>query len=90
MGNLEQDFIVTNRLGIHARVAAKIVTLASQFDCDLWFAKDGNKVSGKSVLDLMTLMCPKGCTVKVSADGRDAAQVLDALAALFRTKFGEA
>jgi phosphocarrier protein len=89
MANLEQDFIVPNKLGIHARVAAQIVKVASQFDCELWVVKDGNKVNAKSILDLMSLMCPQGTRIKVLAQGKDAAVVLSAVAGLFQTKFGE-
>jgi phosphocarrier protein len=89
MVNLEQDFVVPNRLGIHARVAAQIVKLVNQFDCELWIVKDGNKVNGKSILDLLSLMCPQGSRIKVMASGRDAAGALSALAGLFQSKFGE-
>ncbi len=86
---VERDFIVTNKLGMHARVAGMIVTLANRFECDLWFVKDGNKVNGRSVLDLLTLGCRKGSTIKAGADGKDAEEALAELAVLFQTKFGE-
>ena len=86
---MERDFIVSNKLGIHARVAAQIVKLAGQFESDIWIIKDGMQVSGKSILDIMTLMCPQGTKVRVAARGRDAAEALNAFAVLFQTKFGE-
>lgn len=89
MAVLEQEFIIANRLGIHARVAAQIVKVASQFEADIWISKNGNRVSGKSILDVMTLVCPHGSKVIVSASGPDASDALNALAALFQTKFGE-
>lgn len=86
---MEQEFIVANQLGIHARVAAQIVKIAAQFDADVRISKSGNTVNGKNLLDLLTLVCPKGSKVLVSARGPDAAEALAALAALFQTKFGE-
>ena len=77
-------------LGIHARVAAQIVKVASQFTSEIWITKSGNKVNGKSILDVMTLVCPHGSRILISADGPDAPDALSALAALFQTKFGEA
>jgi phosphocarrier protein HPr len=86
---LEQEFIVANKLGIHARVAAQIVKVASQFESEVWIAKGDSKVSGKSILDVMTLVCPLGSKVQISATGPDAAEAVNALAVLFQTKFGE-
>jgi phosphocarrier protein len=86
---LMQEFVVANRLGIHARVAAQIVRVASQFESEILFTKCGVTVNGKSILDLMTLVCPLGCKILISAKGPDAAEALNALAALFQTKFGE-
>ncbi|MFZ0946162.1 MAG: HPr family phosphocarrier protein [Syntrophobacteraceae bacterium] len=86
---LVQEFVVANRMGIHARVAAQIVRVASRFESVILFAKSGNTVSGKSILDLMTLVCPHGSKIIISAKGPDAAEALNALAALFQAKFGE-
>jgi len=86
---LEQEFIISNKLGIHARVAAQIVKVAAQFQSEIWIMKSGNRVNGKSILDVMTLVCPHGSRIRVSADGPDAAAAMDALAHLFQTKFGE-
>ncbi|MCU0587549.1 MAG: HPr family phosphocarrier protein [Syntrophobacteraceae bacterium] len=86
---MEQEFIVANQLGIHARVAAQIVKIATQFDADVRISKSGSTVNGKNLLDLLTLVCPKGSKVLISARGPDAAEALSALAALFQAKFGE-
>ncbi|MGV8073511.1 MAG: HPr family phosphocarrier protein [Syntrophobacteraceae bacterium] len=86
---LEQEFIVANKLGIHARVAAQIVKVASQYESEIWISKSGNQVNGKSILDLLTLACPHGSKVNVTVRGADASEALDALAVLFQTKFGE-
>lgn len=89
MEPVEKEFIVANRLGIHARVAAQIVKVANQFQSEIWIFKSGNKVNGKSILDLLTLVCPHGSRVQVSALGPDAADAINALSSLFQTKFGE-
>lgn len=86
---LEQEFLVANKLGIHARVAAQIVKTASQFQSEIWISKGEAKVNGKSILDIMTLVCPKGSRVQVFVQGPDAREALNALAGLFQTKFGE-
>ncbi len=86
---LEQDFIVTNKLGIHARVAAQIVKTASRFESEIFISKCGVKVNAKSILDLMTLVCPRGSQIRISARGTDASNAISALAFLFQTKFGE-
>jgi phosphocarrier protein HPr len=85
----EQEFVVANKLGIHARVAAQIVKVASQFESEIWIVKGGSKANGKSILDVMTLVCPLGSRVQISAIGSDAVEALNALAVLFQTKFGE-
>lgn len=89
VGVLEQEFIVANRLGIHARVAAQIVKVALQFESEVWISKGDNRVNGKSILDIMTLVCPQGSKVQVAVSGPDAPEALNALAGLFQTKFGE-
>ncbi len=86
---IEQEFIVANKLGIHARVAAQIVRVASQFQSEIRISKCGISVNGKSILDLMTLVCPHGSKLYVSAKGSDASEAMNALASLFQTKFGE-
>ena len=86
---LEQEFIVANKSGIHARVAAQIVKVATQFESEIWITKGVSRVSGKSILDIMTLVCPHGSKVQVTVLGPDASEALSALAILFQTKFGE-
>lgn len=89
MAEVEQDFIVPNKLGFHARVAAKIVKVANQFQADVLIAKDHTVVNGKSILDILSLECPRGTKVKVISRGEDAEKALEALAHLFQSHFGE-
>lgn len=70
-------------------MAAQIVKIATQYEAEVHISKSGNTVNGKSLLDLLTLVCPKGSKVLVSASGPDAADALAALATLFQAKFGE-
>lgn len=89
VAEVQQDFIVPNRLGFHARVAAKIVKVATQFQADVLIVKDQTVVNGKSILDILSLECPRGTRVKIISRGDDAEEALQALAHLFQCNFGE-
>lgn len=80
---------ILNQYGIHARPAAMIVKIASRFSADLSFEKDGNRVSGKSIMGLMTLEASRGSKLVVTAQGTDAEQVLDEIQRLIERKFDE-
>ncbi len=84
-----REFEIRNQYGIHARPAAMLVKTASRFQCDITVAKGDNKVSGKSIMGLMTLEAGFGVKLKVIAEGSDAEQALDAIQALFEQKFYE-
>ena len=89
MAEQDQEFVVANRLGIHAKVAAQIVKVAKQYRSDVWITKKDHTVSGKNLLDVLTLFCPQGTMVRVSASGDDASEAMDALSLPFQTKLGE-
>ncbi|MCK5849785.1 MAG: HPr family phosphocarrier protein [Kiritimatiellae bacterium] len=78
-----------NQYGIHARPAALFVKIASRYDSDIEVKKDGNKVSGKSIMGLMTLEASRGSTLRVTVDGPDAEEMLDDLQSLIESKFDE-
>ena len=80
---------VTNPLGVHARPSALLVQTASKFKSEVWFAKDGREVNGKSMLGVMTLAAEMGSTVVIRADGPDEDKAVEALARVFELKFGE-
>ena len=80
---------ITNIRGLHARASAKFVQLVSGYDAEVDVEKDGMKVGGTSIMGLMMLAASPGCCINVSATGRQAAEVMDALAALIADKFGE-
>jgi phosphocarrier protein HPr len=87
---MTKDLVVINKLGIHARPAAKFVQTANRFNCDIFVEKDGEKVNGKSIMGLMMLAAGPGSTLTVHAHGHDASQALSELETLFKQKFDEA
>jgi phosphocarrier protein HPr len=85
----EREFVVTNKLGIHARPAAMFVKTANRFDCEIFVEKDGEKVNGKSIMGLMMLAAGPGSKITVSVEGKDGGPALDELEALLKRKFDE-
>lgn len=90
---VERDVQIVNRLGLHARAAAKFVRLASEFKATIFVARDGFEVNGKSIMGVMMLAAARGSTIRLRAvnDGAadDAEAAIDALEALIRERFGE-
>lgn len=80
---------IVNRRGLHARAAAKLVTLAEQFTANVEVAKEGQSVSARSIMGLMMLGAGIGSTVTLSAEGFDAREALDAITALIEAGFHE-
>ena len=80
---------ITNMRGLHARASAKFVQLVSGYDAEVEVEKDGMKVGGTSIMGLMMLAASPGCCINVSATGRQAVEVMDALQVLIADKFGE-
>lgn len=80
---------ITNQLGLHARAAAKLTKVASQYKCDIHIARGDRRVNAKSIMGVMMLAAGLGVTVTLDAEGDDAEQALDALATLFANKFDE-
>lgn len=88
-GSLSRDIEIRNQYGIHARPAAMIVKIAGRYHVDVQFEKDGSRVSGKSIMGLMTLEASRGTCLTVTANGPDAEQVLDEIEQLANRKFDE-
>jgi len=86
---LEQDIQIVNRLGLHARAAAKLVHLASRFQSDIWLMRDGEEVDAKSILGILLLAAAQGSELTVRCSGPDEAQALEALVELIADGFGE-
>lgn len=85
-----REFKISNQYGIHARPAALFVKAASRFDAEISVEKDGNVVSGKSIMGLMTLEAGRGSVLRVTAEGEDGEEALDHLEDLVvKRKFDE-
>lgn len=84
---LQKEFVIVNKMGMHARPAAQFVKHAGRFKCDIWVEKDEEPVNGKSIMGLMMLAAGEGAVIKVSADGDDADAALDRIGELIASKF---
>jgi phosphocarrier protein len=85
----ELEVTIVNRLGLHARAAAKFVHLASAYTSRVTVARDGTRVDGKSILGLLTLAASKGTKLHLTIQGDDEAEAGNKLAELIRSRFGE-
>jgi len=85
----EIEVQISNRLGLHARAAARFVHLANRFKARISVSKENSRVDGKSILGLLTLAAAKGSRLRLAGDGEDEEQALAELAALVRGRFGE-
>ncbi|MGF1644350.1 MAG: HPr family phosphocarrier protein [Thiotrichales bacterium] len=87
---ITREVEVINKLGLHARAAAKLVALASRFGSQIEIEKAQRRVSGKSIMGVMMLAAAKGSTVALHVDGEDEHDAIRALVDLFQSRFGEA
>ncbi len=87
---LELSLSIINRLGLHARAAAKFVQLASQYRAEIYVEKDGRRVNGKSIMGVMMLAASRGSQITLFLDGEDEQEALSALVALVGNRFDEA
>jgi phosphocarrier protein len=83
------EIIISNKLGLHARAAAKLTQLSGQFSSDIFIAKGARRVNAKSIMGVMMLAAGLASTVVIEANGADADQALIDIQALFHDKFGE-
>ncbi|HEY1096530.1 MAG TPA: HPr family phosphocarrier protein [Alphaproteobacteria bacterium] len=86
---LTRELTIINRKGLHARAAAKVVKLCGQFQCDITFCRNDICAAGRSILDLLMLAAAQGKQVKVTCQGADAADALDAIQDLIGRGFDE-
>lgn len=86
---LTQQVTIVNRLGLHARAAAKFVQTAAAFTCEISVIKAGNKVNGKSIMGLMMLAASQGTTLELVTSGDNEEGAMQALVALIADRFGE-
>ena len=80
---------IVNRLGLHARAAAKLTHIASGFQSEIWISRSGRRVNAKSIMGVMMLAAGKGARIIIEADGEDAEGALAALVRLIAERFGE-
>ncbi len=86
---VRRDVTIINKLGLHARAAAKLVTLASGFEASVRLRRDDREVDAKSIMGVMMLAAGKGTHLEVVAEGPDAQEAVDRLQALVAKRFGE-
>jgi len=84
-----RQMTIRNRLGLHARAAARFVHTASRFRSRVTAGRDGRVMDGKSILGILLLSASQGTAIDVSAEGDDEQQAIEALAALVEGGFGE-
>ncbi|HEX2332867.1 MAG TPA: HPr family phosphocarrier protein [Burkholderiales bacterium] len=80
---------IVNKLGLHARAAAKLTHLAGGFQSEIWISRSGRRVNAKSIMGVMMLAAGQRSTVLLEAEGPDAEQAIAALTKLIADKFGE-
>ncbi len=86
---ISRDIEIKNKLGLHARAAAKLVHTAARFKSDIKVKKGDEEVDGKSILGILLLAAGRGSVVTIRADGEDEREALDAVEKLIDAKFDE-
>lgn len=86
---IENEIEIVNKLGLHARAAAKLTALATDFAAEVWLSKNGKRVNAKSIMGVMMLAAAKGSKVKIEAKGADEREAVRALVSLIENRFGE-
>jgi len=85
----QREIRIINKLGLHARAAAKVVHAANDFDSKVYLGVDGEEVNAKSILGLLTLAATQGTPLTLRADGPDEDEAVEAISRLFSDCFGE-
>ncbi len=86
---IEKRVTIVNKLGLHARAASKLVTLASNFASDVQLSKSGQTINGKSIMGVMMLAASQGTTLEMTVSGEDEQEAAARLERLIRERFGE-
>ncbi len=86
---IKKQIDIINKLGLHARAAAKLVTCANNFNSNVLLSHKGQEVNGKSIMGVMMLAAAQGTTITLSTDGEDEEQAMVALEELINDRFGE-
>ena len=85
----QQDVLIINKLGLHARASAKLTQLASSFKCEVMLTRNTRRVNAKSIMGVMMLAAAKGVTIGIETNREDEEIALQALLALINDYFGE-
>ena len=85
----ERDLEISNRLGLHARAAAKLVHTAGRYGCSVTLVKEGEAVDAKSILGLMALGAAQGTKISIVCDGADEDEAMAAISELIENRFDE-
>jgi phosphocarrier protein len=88
---IQQSVLVVNKLGLHARAAAKLVRLTSRFSSDVFISREdaNQQIDSKSILGILMLAASKGTRLIFSIEGNDEVEAGNAIRQLFENKFGE-
>lgn len=86
---LDLKITIINKLGLHARAAAKLINTTTRFSSDIRILKEGREVDGKSIMSVMMLAASKGTELTITANGTDQADAITAIATLINNRFDE-
>jgi phosphocarrier protein HPr len=86
---VKKTFTIKNELGLHARAAGRLVEVANRYKSIIRLERDGRQVDGRSLLDILTLACPKGARIVIRAEGEDAREAMGEIERLIEDRFGE-
>ncbi|MES9968917.1 MAG: HPr family phosphocarrier protein [Candidatus Thiodiazotropha sp.] len=86
---LNKEIEIINKLGLHARAAAKLVSCANSFSSEVFLNRNGQRVNGKSIMGVMMLAANQGSTLVLEIDGSDEQEAMQALTSLINERFGE-
>jgi phosphocarrier protein HPr len=86
---IRKQLLIINRLGLHARAAAKLVSTAAHHVCAVRIEREGKSADAKSIMAVMMLAAAKGSTITIEAEGEDEAAAVDAITTLIEQRFGE-
>ncbi|MGB9499081.1 MAG: HPr family phosphocarrier protein [Dissulfuribacterales bacterium] len=87
--NLTKNVTVTNKLGLHARPAAKLAELAAKAKSSVWMIKNGDQVDASSIIDILSLSCFNGSEVTLQVEDPVDIEILNKMVALFKKNFKE-
>ena len=85
----QREVEIVNKLGLHARAAAKLTQLAAKYQCEVSLARNGRKVNAKSIMGVMMLAAGKGSRVTLETEGPDETEAIEAIVTLIGDYFGE-